>query len=156
MIEIKIPDYKTLKIEHLCLDYNGTLAFHGKLKEKVSEVLCELAQHLDIHVLTADTFGNVKEEMKDLPVEIVLIGKEEQAKGKLQFVENLGFDNSVSIGNGRNDAKMLKEAAIGIAIMQEEGAASVAILNANIVCNNILDALHLLLYPTRIIATLRS
>ena len=156
MIEIIVPDYKTFKLEHLCLDYNGTLAFHGELKDKVGEVLTVLAQHLEVHILTADTFGNVKEQLKDLPVDIVLIGKDEQAKGKLQFVEDLGFENSVCMGNGRNDAKMLKEAAIGIALVQEEGAASVAVLNADIVCKDILDALHLLLYPTRMIATLRS
>lgn len=156
MIEIKIPDFKTLELKHLCLDYNGTLAFHGELKEKVGEVLTVLSQELEIHVLTADTFGNVKQQMKDLPVDIVVIGNEDQAKGKLEFVERLGFENSVCIGNGRNDVKMLKESALGIAMLQEEGAASASILNADIVCKDILDALHLLLYPTRMIATLRS
>lgn len=156
MIEIKIPDFKTLKIEHLCLDYNGTLAYHGSLKDQVGEILSVLSEHLTIHILTADTFGNVKEVMQDLPVDIVLIGSDKEVKNKLEFIEGLGFENSVCIGNGRNDAKMLKEAAVGIAMLQEEGAASVAIMNADIVCHDILDALHLLLYPSRMIATLRS
>ncbi len=156
MIKISIPNYKELEINHLCLDFNGTLAYHGTLKPHVAEVLMVLAKEIEIHVLTADTFCCAEEELKDLPINLVIIPSDKQAATKLKFVENLGFENAVCVGNGRNDAKMLKEAAVGIVIIQEEGAAVSSILNADIACHNIEDALHLLLYPNRMIATLRS
>jgi soluble P-type ATPase len=51
---------------------------------------------------------------------------------------------------------MVKEAALGIAVIEKEGAAVETLLAADIVCGNILDALELLLNPKRLIATLRS
>jgi soluble P-type ATPase len=50
---------------------------------------------------------------------------------------------------------MLKEAAIGIAIIQKEGASFQALNNADIVCTSIKDALELVENPIRIKATLR-
>jgi soluble P-type ATPase len=51
---------------------------------------------------------------------------------------------------------MLKEAALGIAVIQEEGGAIKTLLAADIVMRSILDALDLLLHPLRLTATLRS
>jgi len=60
------------------------------------------------------------------------------------------------MGNGRNDRLMLQEAALGIAVIQTDGAAKEAVLAADVVVTGILDALALLLYPLRLTATLRS
>ena len=76
--------------------------------------------------------------------------------GKLKYVEQLGPDVTVSIGNGRNDRLMLEAAALGIAVVQEEGAAVQAVTAAVVVAPNILAALDLLLHPLRLVATLRS
>jgi soluble P-type ATPase len=62
----------------------------------------------------------------------------------------------VALGNGRNDRLMLKEAALGIALLQAEGAAVEALLAADVVAPDILVALDLLLAPDGLIATLRS
>ena len=51
---------------------------------------------------------------------------------------------------------MVKEAALGIAVVGREGIATETLIAADIVCDNVLDALELLLNPKRIIATLRS
>jgi soluble P-type ATPase len=51
---------------------------------------------------------------------------------------------------------MLKEAILGIAVIQEEGAAVESLVAADIVTRSILDALDLLLRPLRLTATLRS
>lgn len=51
------------------------------------------------------------------------------------------------MGNGRNDRLMLKNAALGVAVIQAEGGAIDAVLAADIVVGNILDALDLLLHP---------
>ena len=62
----------------------------------------------------------------------------------------------MAVGNGRNDRLMLKEAALGIALLQAEGAAGEALLAADVVAPDILAALDLLLAPDGLIATLRS
>ena len=59
------------------------------------------------------------------------------------------------MGNGANDAGVLKAAAIGIAVLGEEGLAVEALLAADIVTPGAVEALGLLEFPTRLIATLR-
>lgn len=51
---------------------------------------------------------------------------------------------------------MLREAALGIAVVGREGAACAAVRAAEIVVTRIQDALDLFLMPTRLIATLRT
>ena len=60
------------------------------------------------------------------------------------------------MGNGRNDRLMLDEAALGVVVVQREGAAVETLLAADVVCQSIVDALDLLLNPLRLKATLRS
>jgi soluble P-type ATPase len=50
---------------------------------------------------------------------------------------------------------MLKAADLGIAVMQGEGAAVETLLAAAVVAPDIRAALGLLLYPARLVATLR-
>jgi soluble P-type ATPase len=50
---------------------------------------------------------------------------------------------------------MLKQAALGIVAMQTEGAATAALLVADVVTSGIIDALDLLFHPDRLKATLR-
>ena len=71
-------------------------------------------------------------------------------------LKHLGASLTVCIGNGRNDCLMIEAAALGIALVQREGAASAAILAADVVMSDILDALDLLISPLRLIATLRG
>jgi P-type E1-E2 ATPase len=156
MLEVIIPGYRTLVFCHLVLDYNGTIACDGHLLPGVRERLVELSKSVAIHILTADTFGSVQKEMPGIPCEVVVIGKENQTQAKAEYVRQLEAQNTVSVGNGRNDALMLKEAALGIAVIQEEGGAVETLLAADIVTHSILDALDLLLHPLRLTATLRS
>src|SRR4030042_3585085 len=150
MLETSIPGCKTLLLSHLVLDYNGTIAGDGRLIAGVRERLEELSRSVSIHILTADTFGSVREEMAGIPCEVVVIGKEKQTQAKAEYVQKLGSEKSVSVGNGRNDALMLKEAVLGIAVIQEEGGAVETILAADIASRSILDALDLLLHPLRL------
>ena len=57
MIEIAVPGYKTIWIKHIVLDYNGTIAVDGVLVPGVKTALNALAEKVQVHVLTADTFG---------------------------------------------------------------------------------------------------
>jgi P-type E1-E2 ATPase len=156
MIEIEIPGNKTLKIVHLVLDYNGTIAFDGALIDGVKESLDELSQMLTVHVITADTFGSVKKALEDIDCNLALIPLDRQDVAKQEYVKNLGCEKTVSMGNGANDRLMLKASALGVAVIQEEGAAFETLASADIVCTDIKSALSLLNNPLRLIATLRS
>ena len=156
MLSIDIPGWKKLVLEHLVLDFNGTLALDGELSPGVRERLTELSARLSIHVVTADTFGNVWEELEGIPCDLLIIPPQEQALSKANHLRNLGPDGCVAAGNGRNDALMLQEAALGIALLQEEGISPGTLAVADIVCRSIQDALDLLLHPLRLAATLRQ
>lgn len=156
MLEIDIPGYKHLRLQHLVLDFNGTLGCDGRLLEGVKEALGALSPRLTIHILTADTFGTVRQEFNDLAcmVSVIHAGNEDEAK--LRYLERLGSEKSICIGNGCNDKLMLKHAAVGIAVVGREGAAAEALMAADIIVVGILNALGLLLSPRRLLATLRS
>ncbi|MDI6743434.1 MAG: hypothetical protein QMD11_11935 [Smithella sp.] len=156
MLQLNVPGYKTLSLSFLVLDYNGTIACDGHLIPGIKELLIELSRHLEIHILTADTFGGVKEELKGIPCKTVVIAKENQAQAKEDYVRQLDEQKTVCVGNGRNDTLMLKKAVLGIAVIQTEGCAGEALLAADAVVQNIHDALNLLRHPLRLTATLRS
>jgi soluble P-type ATPase len=156
MIQVDVPGYNIFRFKHLVLDYNGTLACDGELLDGVAQRLTELASQIEIHVVTADTFGSVNAALADVSCKVSVLPPGSQDASKLKYVKNLGLTATVCIGNGRNDRLMVKEAALGIVIPQEEGAAMETMLAADIVAPNILAALDLLSHPLRLVATLRS
>jgi soluble P-type ATPase len=156
MIAVDIPGFRDLRLDHLVVDYNGTLAKDGVLLPGVAEAIHALAGTIQIHVVTADTFGLAAEQLAGLPVERVIIAGAAQADRKLEFVESLDADHVFAIGNGRNDRKMLAAAAVGIALIQREGGAVESFISADVIALDILDAFGLLQHPKRLIATLRS
>jgi soluble P-type ATPase len=91
-----------------------------------------------------------------VPATLSILPEKDQDQGKLAYIKELGAHATVSIGNGRNDGLMLKHAALGIALIQEEGASAETLMAAQIVCKDILSALDLLRNPKRMVATLRS
>jgi soluble P-type ATPase len=155
MLEIPIPGAPTLRLAHLVADFNGTLAVDGQLIAGVAEALLTLAAALDIHVVTADTFGRVKQAMAGVRCATTILPSGEQDSAKLQYVQRLGAISCVCIGNGRNDRLMLAAAGLGIAVIQGEGAAVEALLSAKVVAPDIGVALGLLVNPERLVATLR-
>ena len=155
MIEIAIPGAEKLSLKYLVMDYNGTLAIDGKLITGVKEGLEALSDRLESFVVTADTFGKARSELEGLPCELTVLPQGAQDIGKLEYIKRLGCESTVCIGNGRNDRLMLKESALGIAVVLEEGAAMDTVLAADIVCTSIVSALDLLANPLRLVATLR-
>jgi soluble P-type ATPase len=157
MITIKIPGRgETLELEHLVLDFNGTLAVDGKLMPGVAGLLGELAKSLRVHIVTAGTFGSVESEVAGIPSILKVLDGADQTGQKARYIEELGAERTVCIGNGRNDRAMLEKARLGILVIQEEGAAVESLLAADVACRNIRDALELLLRPLRLVATLRT
>ncbi len=155
MIKIEIPGSKTLQIEHLVLDFNGTLAEDGMVIDGVLKVLHKLSELVNVHILTADTYGSIMSQLSGLNVSITIAPPEKQDIFKSGYITKLDNSKVACIGNGRNDCLMMKEAALSIAVIQKEGAAFETIVAAQIVCTNIKDALSLMLNPKRLIATLR-
>ncbi len=156
MLSIDISGYKKLILKFLVLDYNGTLATNGKLKNGVKEKVNLLSEKLDISVVTGDTFGTALKYLKDLNCKLVVAPNRNQKTFKMEYVESLGKEGVVSIGNGRNDALMLKVSCLGISILGDEGLSKEALLESDIMVKDILDAFDLLLYPTKLIASLRG
>ena len=157
MITVHIPGgEETLDIRHLVLDFNGTLALDGKIKPGVAALLRELSRQVQVHIVTAGTFGGVENEVRDIPCVLKILHGADQTAQKARYVAELGADCTACIGNGRNDRAMLEASRLGILTVQEEGAATASLLAADIVCGDIHSALQLLLRPLRLTATLRT
>ena len=156
MIDVTIPGYGALRLDYLVLDHNGTLAVDGILAPGVREGLEKIAEKLEIFVVTADTFGRARAQLERVPCQLTILPPGDQDRGKLAFVDQLGRERTVCIGNGRNDALMLEAAALGIAVILSEGAAVATLNAADVVCVGIVPALELLMNPLRLTATLRS
>lgn len=156
MLFIEIPGQPTLELEHLVLDFNGTLALDGQLLEGVTSRLERLASHLSLHVLTGDTFGRARAQLAGLPCTVTVLDFADQTLAKQRYVEHLTPLRTACIGNGHNDHLMLGCVVLGIAIMQGEGLAVPTLLAADLVVPGVLDALDLLLNPLRLIASLRQ
>lgn len=151
-LRIEIPGRPVLQLTDLLLDYNGTLACDGILIDGVAERLSALASRLTVHVLTADTFGDVARQVSGLPVTLAIV---QSGGDKLRYVRGLGPAHAVAVGNGSIDVDMLSVAALGIGVIGPEGACGGVVRAADLVVGDIRVALDLLLKPKRLIATLR-
>jgi len=156
MINIIIPGWGNMEIENLILDLNGTLSTDGEISPIVKEKLDQLSRDLNIYILTADTQGNAEQIVSDLEVTLVKVPEEGSAQRKLKFLESLDPSRTVAIGNGNNDRLMLKEAALGILVLGEEGVSVSTLKDSDLLVKSISDALDLFLKPKRLIATLRE
>lgn len=155
MITVEIAGRGRVLLEHLVVDFNGTLARDGCITQGVTRSLSELAGWVTIHILTADTHGNVQKRAHDLPCHIHIISGDDEIQAKEEYVTRLGSKGVVAVGNGQNDTAMLQTAAIGIGLIGPEGLASPVIAAADIIVTSIDDALGLLVHPQRLVATLR-
>jgi len=154
-IHLEIPGWESYRLEHLMLDLNGTVALDGEILPGVPERLAALSANLTIHLVTADTHRRAVAIGKALGVQLLCIKPGDEASHKHALVERLGAQQVVAIGNGVNDARMLSAAALGIAVLGPEGLAAEALRAADVLVRRIEDALDLLLYPSRLVATLR-
>ena len=155
MVNIDIPGWQTLRIQSLLLDYNGVLALDGILLPGVEVRLKDLSSSLALIIATAGTHGPVSAEQFPFPVRTFHISPQDQAEQKKRILEELGAGSTITMGNGENDALMLKEAVVGIAVIGPEGASARAVQAADVVVKDIRDGLDLLRHPKRLAATLR-
>lgn len=156
MLTYDIAGRGVLHLSTLVLDLNGTVALDGKIISGVADRVKALQERgLSGYLLTADTRGRGAETAEALDLSLHRLHSGSERAQKRAFVEHLGADRVVAVGNGANDAEMLQAAAVGIAVLGTEGTATPALLAADVVVQDICTALDLLLRPQRLIATLR-
>ncbi len=155
MIKVEIPGKGELELKYVVFDVNGTLAVDGQLLPGVPELLNNLKDHLEIHLLTADTHGKQAEIDSILNLKAVRIEPGGEARQKADYVDNIGPNNTVAVGQGANDSLMLKSAVIGICTFSAEGSALDTLLASDLVVPDIQSALEILLNPIRLKASLR-
>ncbi|KTD50870.1 HAD family hydrolase [Legionella quateirensis] len=155
MLTIDIPGFGDFCLNYALIDFNGTLAVDGKLIQGISEPLNCLSKHLELHIITGDGHGTAKAELEHINCTLTITPAENQAITKREYLHQLNPKETVAIGNGRNDAFILKESILGIAIMGEEGCAADALLSADLIMPSITLALNALQNPQRLRASLR-
>ena len=151
---IAVPGWGSIELENLALDLNGTLTESGDFIPGVVDYLERLkAKGFKVYVLSADTRGVLQQTFKLSPdIEAVVT---ETAEDKKRFVESIGAETTVCVGNGNIDVEMFKVAKLSICTVQAEGATTKAMLHGDIVVAHIKHALEILLDPDKLIATLR-
>jgi len=156
MLTYKIPGRKDIAIDNVVFDYNGTIAVDGKLIAGVKELIAKLGEQVNVYVVTADTYGTVREECQKMNVEVLTFPTENAGESKRQIVKELKGERTLCVGNGFNDISMFDEAILAIAVIEGEGACGRCLLSADIVTRSIAEALAIILDQNKIKATLRN
>jgi soluble P-type ATPase len=84
-ITVDIPGFGKVQINSILSDYTGTLACGGKLVLGVKDRLLRLAERVDIHVVTADSFGTAEEQLKGLPIVCRRLKREKEDVQKAHY-----------------------------------------------------------------------
>ncbi|MBQ8620818.1 MAG: ATPase P [Oscillospiraceae bacterium] len=155
MLTIQIPGREELVLNHLILDYNGTIAEDGQVIQGVAERLEELCRDLQIYVITADTHGTAARRCAGLPLTVKTFPTTQVGAIKADEARKL-TGGVVCIGNGFNDIGMCDAADLSICVIGREGCCGALLGHCDVVVTSILDALDLLLKTDRLRATLRT
>ena len=155
MLTITIPGREALTLNHLILDYNGTIAEDGEIIPSIRPRLTALAKDLSIYVITADTHGSAARKCEGLPLQVLTFPTTEVGRIKAEEARKLS-GGVVTIGNGYNDIQMSDAADLSICVMGREGCCGALLMHTDVVVTSIDDALDLLLKPGRLRATLRT
>ena len=155
MLKVKIPGREEMVLNHLILDYNGTIAEDGDVIEGIAERLEQLREFLTICVITADTHGTAAQRCAQLPLEVKTFPTVEVGAIKAEEARKLS-GGVVCIGNGFNDIQMSDASDLSICVIGREGCCGALIQHCDIVVTSIHDALDLLIKMDRLRATLRT
>ena len=155
MLTIKIPGREELVLNHLILDYNGTIAEDGESIESIRPRLAALSKALSIYVITAATHGTAAKKCEGLPLQVLTFPTTEVGAIKAQEARKC-VGGVITIGNGFNDIQMSDAADLSICVMGKEGCCGALLQHCDVVVTSIDDALDLLLKTGRLRATLRT
>lgn len=155
MLKIAIPGREEMTLNHLILDYNGTIAEDGAIIESIRPRLESLSKDLSIYVITADTHGTAAQRCAGLPLQVLTFPTTQV--GEIKAAEARKMEGGVvTIGNGFNDIQMSDAADLSICVMGREGCCGALLSHCDVVVTSIDDALDLLCKPNRLRATLRT
>ncbi|MHA1293736.1 MAG: HAD family hydrolase [Promethearchaeota archaeon] len=158
MKEIYVPNYGKIIIKNIIFDVNGTLQFKGEISDDLILKFKLLKEKYNVYLISSDTRGNLKKLAEKLNVEYIRVSSKDinDSEAKNNELEKLGKNVTVAVGNGNNDALILKNAIIGIVIIGSEGASIKSILNADVAFSNPIHAIDFLLDDITMISTLRK
>jgi soluble P-type ATPase len=160
MILIDIPGFGRREIRRVVSDYTGTCTLGGAVRSSVKTRLLRLAEAVEVHIVTSDTSGTVRQELAELPVTLHLLQGDAHDEQKRAYVLAREPRHVAAFGNGNNDRLLLqavKDAGgLAVAVDNGEGCALDAMLSANLFICGSENALDLLLDTGRCAATLRS
>ncbi len=157
-IGIAIPGFGRRSIKIVVSDYTGTHSCAGSMDADVKNRLRELAEIVDLHIVTADSYGTAEKELAGIAMPYLLrTGNHDE--GKAAYVRQFDLKHVAAMGNGNNDRLMLQTVkqggGVAIAVDNGEGCAVGALLNADVFVVGAANAIDLLLHPVRLMATLR-
>src|ERR1039458_1530256 len=157
-ITIDIPGFGERHIRIAVSDYTGTHSFGGVIEPDVKRKLRELAAVVDLHIVTADSFGTAERELAGIAIPYKLRSGRHDIE-KVDYVSHFHLPHVAAFGNGNNDRLMLRAVKEGgglaIAVDNGEGCALDAMRNADLFVVGAANAMDLLLDPLRLKATPR-
>ncbi len=157
-ITIEIPGVGRREIRTIVSDYTGTLSCAVKLVSGEAERVQKLLESVDIHIVTSDSFGTAKEQLKNV-LEPYILRQERHDLEKEDYVKKFDIEHVAALGDGNNDRLLLKRVkhtgGFAIAVDNGEGCALDALCNADIFIVGAANALDLLLQTNLCKATLR-
>ena len=154
MITIQRPGQKPLEIEFVLIDFEGTLASDRRVHPKAKDKINLLSKRTKIYILTKGEKEITEDVLRRVKAEVVYSLEGETSRQKLDLLRQLGPTRTVAIGNGADDVPMIEEAGFAICVIGKEGTSIEAMMKADVVVSNVLDALDFLLKPLRQKATL--
>lgn len=156
MIKIEIPERGIIELENILIDFNGTIAVDGKVKEDIKNKLKELSELLNVIILTSDSYGTARDECAKLGLRVMTYPRGCSGMHKQEMVYVLGADKTASIGNGFNDMEMFEASVLSVAVIEKEGMSSKLIQKSDLLTRSINEALDLFLIPNYIKSDLRG
>lgn len=157
-IAVEIPGFGQRLIRAVVSDYTGTLSCHGRLTAGVKPLLRRLSRLVELEIVTADTYGTARQQLRGIAVPKML-GMKRQDLEKQEFVKRFDLKSVAALGNGNNDCLLLRAVreagGLAIAVDNGEGCALATLRHAHIFISGAANALTLLLRPTALKATLR-
>jgi soluble P-type ATPase len=149
MISIQRPGMESLDIHFVLIDFEGTLAMDGRVHPKAKDKVNLLSKRVTITILTKSNREKVEETLRKMRAEILYVTEGDSSQQKLNALQRLGAHQTVVIGNGLDDVRILEQAGLGMCVIGKEGASAEAMAKADLVVTHVLDALDFLLKPLR-------